>query len=135
MPNKFNAKYSEWKIIFDKILPLLRNNLILIGHSLGGIFLAKYLSENNISKKLKAVILVSAPFDDVGDFKLSKNLISNLNKYKKIILIHSINDQIVNYSEVEKYKRALLNVELITFKDKGHFNQESFPEMVDLIKK
>ena len=134
MPNKFNARYSEWKIIFEKILPLLRNNLILIGHSLGGIFLAKYLSENDIIKKIKAVILISAPFNNVGDFKLSKNLISNLNKYKKIILIHSKDDQIVNYDEAEKYKKVLSNVELITFKDKGHFNQESFPEIVELIK-
>ena len=45
MPNKQNAKYLEWKIYFEKIIPLMKAPVILVGHSLGGIFLAKYLSE------------------------------------------------------------------------------------------
>ena len=46
MPLQDNAKYKEWKIHFEKHFPQLKNNIILIGSSLGGIFLAKYLSEN-----------------------------------------------------------------------------------------
>ena len=42
MPNKANAKYLEWKIWFKKFIPHLKSKVILIGHSLGGIFLAKY---------------------------------------------------------------------------------------------
>ena len=52
MPNKQNAKYSEWKLWFDKIIPLLNDNIILVGHSVGGIFLVKYLAEENISKNV-----------------------------------------------------------------------------------
>src|SRR4026208_1089333 len=44
MPNAFNARYEEWKIWFEKLIPLLDNEVILVGHSLGGIFIAKYLS-------------------------------------------------------------------------------------------
>ena len=51
MPLQENAKYSDWKIFFERHMPLLRNNIILIGNSLGGIFLAKYLSENKFPKK------------------------------------------------------------------------------------
>ncbi|HRZ30232.1 MAG TPA: hypothetical protein P5274_00975 [Candidatus Paceibacterota bacterium] len=51
MPCKLNAKYEEWKIWFNKLLPLLNNKVVLIGHSLGGIFLAKYLSDNGFPKK------------------------------------------------------------------------------------
>ena len=46
MPNTLNAKYLEWKIWFEKLVPLLNEEVILIGHSLGGTFLAKYLAEN-----------------------------------------------------------------------------------------
>ena len=134
MPNKLNANYIEWKIWFEKILNLLEDNLILIGHSLGGIFLAKYLSEDDISKKIKAVILVSAPFDEKGSFKLSK-LVLNLNNYKKIFLIHSKDDQVVSYGEVKKYKKILTKAKVITFEDRGHFNQEEFSEIVELTKK
>src|SRR5690349_20387072 len=45
MPSKFNAKYDEWALYFSKVLPFVRPDAVLIGHSLGGIFLAKYFSE------------------------------------------------------------------------------------------
>lgn len=45
MPNKFNARYAEWQIWFEKFIPHLESEVILIGHSMGGVFLAKYLSQ------------------------------------------------------------------------------------------
>ena len=44
MPLQDYAKYKDWKIYFKRHIPHLRNNIILMGGSLGGIFLAKYLS-------------------------------------------------------------------------------------------
>src|SRR3989338_8518960 len=58
MPLQNNAKYAEWKIHFERHFPKLRNKTILIGSSLGGIFLAKYLSENKFPKKIVATILI-----------------------------------------------------------------------------
>src|SRR4051812_8478973 len=52
MPLQDNAKYEEWKVHFERYVPKLKNNCILIGNSLGGIFLAKYLSENKFPKKI-----------------------------------------------------------------------------------
>lgn len=44
MPNKDMARYSAWKLWFEKHLPFLDSEkLIVIGHSLGAIFLIKYL--------------------------------------------------------------------------------------------
>src|SRR3972149_11433312 len=45
MPNRTHARYKEWKIWFERIVPLLNDGVFFIGHSLGGIFLVKYLSE------------------------------------------------------------------------------------------
>lgn len=58
-PNKQNAQYEEWKILFGKILNALDDNIILIGNSLGAIFLVKYLSENKIDKKIQKTILLA----------------------------------------------------------------------------
>src|SRR3989344_4173979 len=52
MPLQDNARYDDWKIHFERYLPKLKNHIILIGSSLGGIFLAKYLSENKFPKKI-----------------------------------------------------------------------------------
>ncbi|MCJ7804896.1 alpha/beta hydrolase [Patescibacteria group bacterium] len=143
MPSRTNARYEEWKIWFEKIIPFFNKNIIFIGQSLGGIFLAKYLSENNISKKIKATILVSAPFDDeneksgksLADFKLSSSLERFAKNGGKIYLIQSKDDPEVLFEQLEKYKKALPSAKTMIFENRGHFNQESFPEIIELIKK
>jgi len=81
MPLQDNAQYNDWKIYFERHIPYLKNNVILIGSSLGGIFLAKYLSEHKFPKKILSTYLVCPPFDNtilgedlVGGFKLKSNL-------------------------------------------------------------
>lgn len=141
MPNGTNARYEEWKIWFERIIPLLNNDLILVGHSLGGIFLAKYLSENKIPIRIKATILVAAPFDDEGseeslaDFKLPPSLSKLAEQSGTIYLIQSKDDPTVPFAQLEKYKKALPNAKTIIFEDRGHFKQEAFPEIVELIKR
>ena len=63
MPNRDNAKYVAWKIWFDKLLPYLEDDLTLVGSSLGGLFLVKYLSENIFPKMIRSLILVAAPYN------------------------------------------------------------------------
>jgi uncharacterized protein len=108
MPNKRNAKYLEWKIWFDKIAPLLENGCILVGHSLGGIFLAKYLSEEIVPKKIRALFLVSAPYDDkdledsLADFILPTNLNKLSEQIQNICIYHSPDDPVVPVSDFYK---------------------------------
>ena len=141
MPNPINAKYKEWKIMFDKFLPFLRNSLVLIGHSLGGIFLAKYLSENRFSKKILATFLISAPYDDknskdsLGDFRLPKSLEKFRKQGGKIFLFHSEDDPAVPFTNLEKYARTLPEAKTMIFKNRKHFNQTEFPELIRAIKK
>ncbi|MDR0369151.1 MAG: alpha/beta hydrolase [Candidatus Peribacteria bacterium] len=70
MPNKQNAKYKEWKIVFEKIVDKLDNNFILIGHSLGAMFIVKYLSEHTINKTIKKTLLLATPFDNADTDQL-----------------------------------------------------------------
>jgi uncharacterized protein len=143
MPNKMNAKYSEWKIYFEKYIPLFSDTMILVGHSLGGIFIAKYLSENNVSKKIKAAILVAPPFEDrgmqesLGDFILPESLDKFSGQTGRMYLLFSKDDPVVPFSQLEKYKKALsgADTEIKIFENRQHFSQESFPELIDLLKK
>lgn len=141
MPNPLNARYAEWKIWFEKLVPFLADGVTFIGHSLGGIFLAKYLSENEFPKKVRATILLAAPFDGEGDeesladFVLPESLDLFANQGGKIFLYHSKDDPVVKYFQQAKYQKALPNAEAVTFEDREHFNQEEFPELVECIKK
>jgi hypothetical protein len=139
MPSPDNARYKEWKIWFNKLVPFLRKDAMLLGHSLGGIFLAKYLAENRFPRKIKAVFLVAAPFkehgkrDTLGDFNLP-NRLNKINQAENIFIYQSKDDDIVNYKDALEYKRALPKAKLFLYRNKGHFIQKNFPEIVKNIK-
>ena len=59
MPCKQNAHYNEWKIWFERHIEFMDDDIVLVGHSLGGNFLAKYLAEENINLKIKQLHLVA----------------------------------------------------------------------------
>jgi predicted alpha/beta hydrolase family esterase len=143
MPLSDNAKYEEWKMHFERFFPQLRNNIILIGSSLGGIFLAKYLSENKFPKKILSTYLICPPFDNslpgedlVGGFKLKSDLSLLEKNSKKLYLMFSKDDDVVPLAHFEKYKKKLKNAEFVVFESKnGHFKISEFPEIVKMIKK
>lgn len=142
MPRKDGATYSEWEIHFRRLIPLLKNNVILIGQSLGGIFLAKYLSENKFPKKIKAVFLVAPPFDDTlsgeklaGGFKLKKDLSLIEKNCSNLYLLFSKNDQVVPVAHAQKYASKLNEAKIIVYKNiKSHFQVAKFPQIVKLIR-
>ena len=132
MPNKTNARFDEWKIWFEKLIPFLHDGTILIGHSLGGTFLAKYLSENRFPEKIKAVFLVGAVYDkdDDGFSVVSFTLPEKLNlQTETIYLYHSKDDPVVPFFALGQYKKVLPSAQTRVFDDRGHFNQEEFPEL------
>ena len=141
MPLQDNARYKDWKTHFERYIPYIRNNVILIGNSLGGIFLAQYLSENKFPKKILSVYLVCPPFDDtcftedlVGGFKLKKDLALLEKNSKKLTLMFSKDDDDVPVEHAEKYRAKLKNAKIIIYKSKNrHFNISTFPEIVKMI--
>lgn len=142
MPLEDNAKYEEWKIYFERFFEKLEENIILIGTSLGGIFLAKYLSENKFPKKILSVYLIAPPFDNsvvgedlAGGFELGEDLSKIMKNCSNIKLIFSKDDDCVPVSHAEKYRNKLPNAEIIIYDSKnGHFKIEEFPEIVEMIK-
>jgi len=141
MPVSDNAKYKYWKIAFERYIPLLRSNSVLIGSSLGGIFLAKYLSENKLPKKALSVFMVCAPFDGdlptedlVGGFKLKADLSLIEKSCRNLHILFSKDDDIVPASHAEKYRKKLKKAHIVVYKSKkGHFNVPTFPEIIKMI--
>lgn len=133
MPNKMNAKYLEWKIWFEKFIPHLKPEVLLIGHSLGALFLVKYLSENTFPKTIRATFLIAASWSKNG-FKLGKNLRKLERQAGKILLYHSKDDRIVPFADLKKYQKGLKSAIIRVFDSRGHFNQEKLPELIKDIK-
>jgi len=142
MPLQDDAKYEDWKIHFERHFPKLRNSVILVGSSLGGIFLAKYLSENKFPKRILSTYLICPPFDNtltgedlVGGFTLKSDLSLLEKNSKNIHLLFSKDDDVVPVAHAEKYRKKLKNAEIIIFESKnGHFKISEFPEIIKMIK-
>ena len=142
MPLQDDAKYVDWKIFFERHFSYFRNNIILIGSSLGGIFLAKYLSENKFPKKIRATFMICPPYDNtvegedlVGGFKLSSDLSLIEKNSKKTYLMFSKDDPSVPVFHAEKYRNKLKDSEIIIYESKnGHFKISEFPEIVKIVK-
>lgn len=135
MPCGWKAHYSEWKIWFERHIEFLRDDVILSGHSLGGNFLAKWLSENMLPVEISQLHLIAAPHSKSdSDFKITefpKNLFEN--KIQEIHIYHSTDDTVVRIEEAHKYYEALPGSHLHIFEDRFHFLEETFPELFENI--
>jgi predicted alpha/beta hydrolase family esterase len=142
MPNKSNSQYEEWKIYFEKIVDLLDDGFILIGHSLGGMFISKYLSENQIKKIISKTFLIAAPFNNDGmereplySFLRNRDLNEMEKRAGKIYIYQSTDDFVVPFNHIEKYRMAIPTATIREFTDRNHFLQEHIPELIEDIKK
>ena len=140
MPNASNAQYDEWKIWFENILPRMHKNIILIGHSLGGAFLIRYLSENKVSNNIKALFLIAAPYEAIedeeylGGFELSKKNEPLSLQSNKIIVFHSNDDKVVPVEHSKHIHSLIKDSQLKILDNYGHINTEHFPELVKEIR-
>lgn len=138
MPNGTNANYDEWAIWFGRIAEVVDDNVILVGHSMGGIFLAKYLSEHDFPKKIRATLLVAAPYEDetredLASFKITGGLEKFAGQGGDVIFYHGTDD-IVPLSELKLYKKSVPKAETHELSAQDHFVREAFPEIIETIK-
>lgn len=141
MPNGYYPEYDVWKRELERFD--IDENTVLVGHSCGGGFLVRWLSENSIS--VGKVILVAPwigsdpgdePFDATFfDFTIDPDLAQ---RTKGLSIIHSSNDMDSVQRDVKTLLEALHNVRYVELENKGHFTLKSlggeeFPELLEEI--
>lgn len=136
-PNGSNANYDEWAIYFKKLIPFLQDGYVLVGHSLGAMFLAKYLHEHILPSKARRIILVAAQHgmqegDDVGSFAVTSA--SGVEQSTdEVHLFHSEDDPVVPYTSLSHMAADIPTATIHTYTDRGHFNDTTFPEILALL--
>lgn len=143
MPNKEFSDYKAWKIMFEKVFPYLKDDIIFIGHSLWWSFLSKYFNEENIDfliKRLKKIILIAPasrdiPWDLIWSFWFNLNMKNLKEIQEKIVIFHSKDDFVVPFEHMDDYRKVLKKSDFRIFEDNGHFLDEDFPELIEEIKK
>ncbi len=142
MPNKQNADFDEWSLWFERHFEYLQGEVILVGWSLGGMFLAKYLSEREVPFTIAKLLLLAAPCgryesldgNDCGNFQFDVAQVGKIaERAKKVFILHSEDDFVVPIQAAFQYKTAIPTAELVVFKDKNHFLSPEFPELVQIL--
>lgn len=135
MPDAKDPDYSKWKESFERYQ--INQNTTLVGHSCGGGFLVRWLSENKV--KVGKVALVAPWLDPEGEidkeffnFEIDPELIGRTSGLK---VIYSSDDFPDIIESINILKSKLRGAEFQEFSNKGHFvfedmETEEFPELL-----
>ncbi|WP_077622483.1 alpha/beta fold hydrolase [Sediminibacillus massiliensis] len=136
MPNPENPSYAAWKAILKKKLSELKGNVVLIGHSLGGSVLLKYLSEEACDLSISGLFVMGSPYWGLDkewlnqEFELSNDFALRVPQISQIYLYQSRNDEVVPFSHFEYYAYKLPHAKTRVFENYGHLFQDDLPELV-----
>ncbi|MEO8691732.1 MAG: alpha/beta hydrolase [Candidatus Saccharimonas sp.] len=138
-PNGYNAQFAEWVIYFEKIVPLLNDGAVLVGHSLGAMFLAKYLHDNILPFTASKIILIAGRHgkddrDDHSGSFVAKSATGLERSCQEVHLFHSEDDPVVPYVSLGLFKQDMPSAIIHSFKDQKHFNNPTFPDLLELLK-
>jgi uncharacterized protein len=133
MPNAMQADYTAWSIWFEKIIPYLRDGVILVGHSLGGGFLLRYLTEHTLPVSIAQLHLVAPVIDDVDCPGVDGFTIDIAATIDTIHLWHSRDDDSVPIHHSERLAVKCPEPATHYFEGRGHFLQSEFPELLAVI--
>ncbi|MDB5171158.1 MAG: hypothetical protein JWO35_852 [Candidatus Saccharibacteria bacterium] len=136
-PMPFRPRYEEWKKEFERFD--ITNETVLVGHSCGGGFLVRYLSEHK-DLKVGKVYLV-APWINPDDNALSETadffhfkIDPNFARRAASVTVFVSSD---DYPDVVKTVDILAekvpDLDIHHYNDRGHFKEKLFPELLDLI--
>jgi predicted alpha/beta hydrolase family esterase len=139
MPHPENPEYMMWKVSLDDKLASLEGEVILIGHSLGGSVLLKYLSEEIHNNFISGLFIIAAPYWgkkdwQVAEYVLQKDFSAKLAGIPKIFLYHSRNDEVVPFKHLGFYAGKLANAVVRKFDSRRHLFSTGIPELIDDIK-
>ena len=128
--------YHKFKDLFKLTFSELTEPVILVGHSLGGSTLLKYLSEEKTDISMLGLFLVSTPYwkSNMKEYQLKENFQTSLPSIPKLFLYHSESDPEVPISHLEVYEKALKNAVVRKIKGDEHIFSKGLPELVSDIK-
>ena len=136
MPAPTKPSYERWKLELQKLLPSDKSPPILVGHSLGGSVLLKYISEHRPKVAAAGLFVVAAPYWGstnwkAEEFVLRESFARSLPNALKIYLYQSRNDEAVDIEHLSRYSRAIPQAKVRIVDGGGHTFKDGLLELAD----
>ena len=125
MAGESEPDMQNWKAQIATELEALEGAVTLVGHSVGGATLLKYLSEERVEKPIAGLFLLAAPSWDeknwnFDDLKLPQDLATKLALIPRIFLYHNRDDEIVPFAHLALHAARLPRALVRESKKGGH---------------
>ena len=126
MPTEDSATYEDWKTLIETELATLVGEVILVGHSVGGSVLLKYLSEVRVEKPIAGLFSMATPYWGADKFwtwdevRLPQDVAKKLTSIPRIFLYHSRDDEVVPFSHLALYAAILRQATIREVDGRGH---------------
>ena len=118
-----------WCPVARNELTCLPDKVILVGHSLGGSVLLKYLSEAPVENTIVGLFVIAAPYWGAEDWQVDEYMLrDNVAAYLPqipLLLYHGQRDEIVPFEHLAMYGSLLPQAKIREFEGRGHkFNDD-----------
>jgi predicted alpha/beta hydrolase family esterase len=138
MPDPDHPDYKAWRDQIEQELGKLNADALLIGHSLGGSVLMKYLAEGTYQRPIAGLFLVAMPYwgkrDWEIEYTLPEDFASQLPPISQLFLYHSRHDEEVPFSHIRRYQEKLPQATVRVLDGKEHSFTQGLPLLVQDIK-
>ena len=139
MPDEDSPEYEAWKRRIAEELAALDGEVVLVGHSLGGSILLKYLSEEKVENPVAGLFLIVPPYWgaedwEVSEYALQDGFASKLPKDLPVFFYHSRDDEVVPFVHLALYTEDLVQAAIREFDGRGHQFNDDLSEVVQDIK-
>ena len=141
MPEEDGATYADWKALIERELATLDDAVILVGHSVGGSVLVKYLSEQPLDKLISLVFLLATPYWGADEFwkwdavRLGEDVATKLARIPRIFLYHSRDDEVVPFAHLALYAAKLPQATIRVFDRRRHQFGNDLAEVAEDIRR
>lgn len=112
MPQEDDPSYARWSAAIKRELRALDEGSVVVGHSVGGTILINMLAERSPEQRLRAIVLIAAPF--VGgdgwpgdEFELPRDLGERLPPGVPVHVFHGLEDRTAPPSHADLYAQAI----------------------------
>jgi predicted alpha/beta hydrolase family esterase len=114
----------------------MKDDVILVAHSLGASMLLRYLSENKVSKRLSGIFLLATPYWNGNEewkqgLKLQKDFAEKLPKDVPVFFYHCQDDDEVPFDHLAFYRDNLPGATFWEIENGGHLLDNN----IDLVSK
>jgi predicted alpha/beta hydrolase family esterase len=139
MPDPDHPAYQAWRDQIEQELGKLDADALLIGHSLGGSMLLKYLAEGTYQRPIAGLFLVSVPYWGKQGWELEyavpDDFASHLPSIRQLFLYHSRSDEDVPFSSLLRYQEHLPQATVRVLDGKEHSFTDGLPLLAQDIKR